>query len=57
MGDFSTSANVSAGAGLRVVPSFTFGPNPDTAYYLTLSLEKAGSTKTTGLEAGYRRRF
>jgi len=56
-GDFSTMSNVAAGSGVRLVPSFTFGPNPDTAYYLTLSLEKAGSTKTTGLEAGYRRRF
>ena len=57
VGDFTTKTNVAAGAGFRIVPSFTFGPNPDTAYYLTLSLEKAGSTKTTGLEAGYRRRF
>jgi hypothetical protein len=57
VGQFTTTTEVAAGAGFRVVPSFTFGPNPDTAYYLTLSLEKAGATKTTGLEAGYRRRF
>jgi outer membrane autotransporter protein len=54
---FNTKTNVAAGSGVRVVPSFTFGPNPDTAYYLTISLEKAGSTQTTGFEAGYRRRF
>ena len=57
VGAFNTKTNVAAGAGVRVVPSFTFGPNPDTAYYLTISLEKAGSTQTTGFEAGYRRRF
>ncbi len=57
VGAFSTKTNVAAGSGVRVVPSFTFGPNPDTAYYLTISLEKAGSTQTTGFEAGYRRRF
>ena len=57
VGAFNTKTNVAAGSGVRVVPSFTFGPNPDTAYYLTISLEKAGSTQTTGFEAGYRRRF
>jgi autotransporter-associated beta strand protein len=57
VGQFTTQTNVAAGAGFRVVPSFTYGPNADTAYYLTLSLEKSGSTKTTGIEAGYRRRF
>ena len=57
VGAFSTKTDVAAGAGVRVVPSFTYGPNPDTAYYLTISLEKAGSTQTTGFEAGYRRRF
>ena len=57
VGAFTTQTNVAAGSGVRVVPSFTYGPNPDTAYYLTLSLEKAGSTQTTGFEAGYRRRF
>jgi len=55
--DFTSEANVSAGNGFRIAPSFTYGPNPDTAYYLTLSLEKAGATKTTGFELGYRRRF
>ena len=53
----TTQANVSAGSGFRLAPSLTYGPNPDSAYYLTLSLEKAGSTQTTGLELGYRRRF
>ncbi len=57
VGAFNTKTNVAAGSGVRVVPSFTYGPNPDTAYYLTISLEKAGSTQTTGFEAGYRRRF
>ena len=57
VGAFSTKTDVAAGSGFRLVPSFTFGPNPDTAYYLTLSLEKAGSTQTTGFQAGYRRRF
>ncbi|MFM7242441.1 MAG: hypothetical protein ACKO3A_10265 [Opitutia bacterium] len=57
VGAFNTQTNVAAGSGIRVVPSFTFGPNPDTAYYLTISLEKAGTTQTTGFEAGYRRRF
>jgi hypothetical protein len=55
--EFTSSANVSAGSGFRVAPSFTYGPNPDSAYYLTLSLEKAGATQTTGFEIGYRRRF
>ena len=55
--DFVSEANVSAGSGFRVAPSFTYGPNPDSAYYLTLSLEKAGATQTTGFELGYRRRF
>jgi autotransporter-associated beta strand protein len=55
--EFVSHANVSAGSGFRVAPSFTYGPNPDSAYYLTLSLEKAGATKTTGFELGYRRRF
>jgi len=55
--DFVSEAKVSAGSGFRVAPSFTYGPNPDSAYYLTLSLEKAGATQTTGLELGYRRRF
>jgi autotransporter-associated beta strand protein len=54
---FTSHANVSAGSGFRVAPSFTYGPNPDSAYYLTLSLEKAGATQTTGFELGYRRRF
>lgn len=57
VGAFSTKTDVAAGSGFRLVPSFTFGPNPDTAYYLTVSLEKAGSTQTTGFQAGYRRRF
>ena len=57
VGAFNTKTNVAAGSGVRIVPSFTYGPNPDTAYYLTISLEKAGSTQTTGFEAGYRRRF
>ena len=57
VGSFSTKTDVAAGSGFRLVPSFTFGPNPDTAYYLTVSLEKAGSTQTTGFQAGYRRRF
>lgn len=57
VGAFTTKTDVAAGSGVRLVPSFTYGPNPDTAYYLTLSLEKAGSTQTTGFEAGYRRRF
>jgi fibronectin-binding autotransporter adhesin len=55
--DFTSEANVSAGSGFRIAPSFTYGPNPDSAYYLTLSLEKAGATQTTGFELGYRRRF
>lgn len=55
--DFVSEANVSAGSGFRIAPSFTYGPNPDSAYYLTLSLEKAGATQTTGFELGYRRRF
>lgn len=55
--DFTSEAKVSAGSGFRVAPSFTYGPNPDSAYYLTLSLEKAGATQTTGFELGYRRRF
>ena len=55
--DFVSKARVSAGSGFRVAPSFTYGPNPDSAYYLTLSLEKAGATQTTGFELGYRRRF
>ena len=55
--EFTSSANVSAGSGFRIAPSFTYGPNPDSAYYLTLSLEKAGATQTTGFELGYRRRF
>ena len=55
--EFVSHANVSAGSGFRVAPSFTYGPNPDSAYYLTLSLEKAGATQTTGFELGYRRRF
>jgi uncharacterized protein with beta-barrel porin domain len=55
--DFVSEAKVSAGSGFRVAPSFTYGPNPDSAYYLTLSLEKAGATQTTGFELGYRRRF
>lgn len=55
--DFVSKANVSAGSGFRLAPSFTYGPNPDSAYYLTLSLEKAGATQTTGFELGYRRRF
>lgn len=54
---FVSHANVAAGSGFRIAPSLTYGPNPDSAYYLTLSLEKAGATKTTGLELGYRRRF
>jgi hypothetical protein len=57
VGQFTTKTNVASGAGFRVIPSFTYGPNSDTAYYLTLTLEKSGSTKTTGVEAGYRRRF
>lgn len=57
VGQFTTKTDVAAGAGFRVIPSFTFGPNADTAYYLTLTLEKSGATKTTGIEAGYRRRF
>jgi len=57
VGAFSTKTDVAAGSGFRVVPSFTYGPNPDTAYYLTVSLEKAGSTQTTAFQAGYRRRF
>jgi autotransporter-associated beta strand protein len=54
---FTSHANVSAGNGFRLAPSFTYGPTPDSAVYFTLSLEKAGATKTTGIEAGYRRRF
>ncbi|MCF7710650.1 MAG: hypothetical protein K9M83_05755 [Opitutales bacterium] len=54
---FVSEAKVSAGSGFRIAPSFTYGPNPDSAYYLTLSLEKAGATQTTGFELGYRRRF
>lgn len=57
VGQFTTQTDVASGAGFRLIPSFTYGPNPDTAYYLTLTLEKSGSTKTTGIEAGYRRRF
>lgn len=57
VGQFTTKTDVAAGAGFRVIPSFTYGPNADTAYYLTLTLEKSGATKTTGIEAGYRRRF
>lgn len=29
----------------------------NTSYYLNLTLEKAGPTKTTGIEAGYRYSF
>ncbi len=54
---FTSHANVAAGNGFRVAPSFTYGPTPDSAVYLTVSFEKAGSTKTNGLELGYRRRF
>ena len=57
VGQFTTQTAVASGAGFRVIPSFTYGPNADTAYYLTLTMEKSGSTKTTGVEAGYRRRF
>jgi len=55
--NFVSHANVAAGNGFRVAPSFTYGATPDSAVYLTVSFEKAGSTKTTGVEAGYRRRF
>ena len=57
VGQFTTKTDVASGAGFRLIPSFTYGPNSDTAYYLTLTMEKSGSTKTTGIEAGYRRRF
>ena len=56
-GGFNFQAPVGTSSGFRVAPSFTYGPNPDSAYYLTLSYEKAGSTGSTGVELGYRRRF
>jgi fibronectin-binding autotransporter adhesin len=54
---FTSHAPVAAGNGFRVAPSFTYGPTPDSAVYLTVSFEKAGATKTNGVELGYRRRF
>jgi uncharacterized protein with beta-barrel porin domain len=54
---FTSHAPVAAGNGFRLAPSFTYGPTPDTAVYLTVSFEKAGSTTTNGVELGYRRRF
>lgn len=54
---FTSPAPVAAGNGFRLAPSFTYGPTPDTAVYLTVSFEKAGSTTTNGVELGYRRRF
>jgi autotransporter-associated beta strand protein len=56
-GGFNFQAPVGTSSGFRVAPSFTYGPNPDSSYYLTLSFEKAGSTGSTGVELGYRRRF
>ena len=54
---FLTEGRVNQGAGFRVAPSFIYQPDRTSSYYLTLSLEKAGETKTEGFEVGYRRRF
>ncbi|MEY3129904.1 MAG: hypothetical protein RLY12_276, partial [Verrucomicrobiota bacterium] len=54
---FLTEGRVNQGAGFRVAPSFIYQPDQASSYYLTLSLEKAGETKTEGFEVGYRRRF
>ena len=56
-GGFNFQAPVGATSGYRVAPSFTYGPNPDSAYYINLSYEQSGATSTTGFEVGYRRRF
>jgi autotransporter-associated beta strand protein len=54
---FLTEGRVNQGSGYRVAPSFNYQPDRVSSYYLTLSLEKAGKTKTEGFEIGYRRRF
>ena len=56
-GSYVSGATVSSGGGVRVAPSLVFEPSPNSAYYLTLSLEKSGDTSTKGAELGYRRRF
>ena len=55
--EWTTRANVADRTGLRLAPSLNFSPDAHSSYYLNLSLEKAGPTKTTGFELGYRRRF
>ena len=54
---FLTEGKVGHGTGFRIAPSFLYQPDQTSSYYLTLSLEKAGPTKTEGFEVGYRRRF
>ena len=54
---FLTEGRVGPGNGLRVAPSFIYQPDQASSYYLTLSLEQAGDTKTEGFQIGYRRRF
>ncbi len=56
-GSYVSGATVSNGGGVRVAPSLVFEPSPNSAYYLTFSLEKSGDTSTKGAELGYRRRF
>jgi outer membrane autotransporter protein len=55
--EWTSLANVSNRTGLRLTPSLNFSPDGESSYYLNLSAEKAGPTKTTGFELGYRRRF
>jgi outer membrane autotransporter protein len=54
---FLGTGKVGHGTGYRIAPSFLYQPDQTSSYYLTLSLEKAGPTKTEGFEVGYRRRF
>ncbi|MEY4271982.1 MAG: Autotransporter beta-domain, partial [Verrucomicrobiota bacterium] len=55
--EWTSRANVADPTGFRLAPSLNFSPDAQSSYYLNLSFEKAGPTKTTGFELGYRRRF